>query len=280
LQSTLDAVNAALTELHDSFALATVNIDSQRNAVVIGLPAPNAVLDAQLKLRFGLPIVLEQSTATELDRTTYRKRIQAGLRIRQGSARGLACTSGYSVRKKIPKRTLYRLLTAGHCGDHQWYFGGVRFGETVALSPTSTADAQTISLRYRRISNRIYFNPTFSRRVDHVESIASEEKKGQTVCFSGIKNVTCGELIDRDTSYCDDDSGACYTKQRKTKFGARPGDSGAPVYRKLPKGGAIAVGLLSGSESVLGVRERMFYSHAERVERALNVEICTTRTKC
>jgi len=285
LKSALSAVNAVLEELATTLNLATAGIDYQRNEVLIGLPGATPLVDAQLKLRFGLAVAAVEDSVEPLGRGDYRERIEAGLRIRADSASGGSCSSGFSARGMRRGRRVYRLTTADHCGDHTWFLGGKRIGSTVALGTfNGDVDAQLIKIPRKRVSKKIWFNESYSRRIHHVESIASEEMRGQIVCISGWKSVECGELKDRDFSGCYREGGVvehCYTKQRAAAMSSESGDSGGAVYRKFSKDRAIAVGTVSGQRATaLFFAKRVIYTHAERIERSHAVEICTLQIKC
>jgi hypothetical protein len=214
-------------------------------------------------------------------RADYHERVQAGLEVY--SAVGAACSSGFSARGPRRGRRYYRLTLARHCGHSEWFLGGKKVGFTMMRSHTGDdVDSQTISLTHKRTSKKIWFNDTYSRRVHHVESIAHEERRGNIVCHSGLRKVDCGELADRDVTVCYGDD-VCFTHLRRANgMESKPGDSGGPVYRNLSKDRALATGLVSGGPrfDFVGLRDYSYYSHAERIERYHDIEICTLQRKC
>jgi hypothetical protein len=140
---------------------------------------------------------------------------------------------------------------------------------------SSDVDVQTIKISPKNLSDRIFFNADFSRRVTSVESIATDEKRGNIVCWSGIKRVDCGDLEDRDADFRDSDSNLQLTNQRVANGDVDPGDSGGPVYRKLADARAMAAGsVVGGGEYPFGIDKEVYYSHIERIQNSLNGQIC------
>jgi YD repeat-containing protein len=296
LNATLNLVNAVLDELSATVQLASVRIDYERNEVVIGLPDPTPIIDAQLKLRFG-PIAIVEEHVQEYGRGDYRARVEAGLKLSTSPDEQSKCSSGFTARglRKIG-RPYYRLTLASHCGEHEWYLGGKLVGRTITRSESQDdVDSQVISLTRKRTSDKIWFDDPgpgtdkgYSRRIDHVESIADEERRGNIVCHSGQREVDCGTLADRDVSACysiGEFGRLCFKHLRRANgMESKPGDSGGPVYRKMSKDRAIAVGLVSGGptflQSPIGTNDYTLYSHAQRIENYHQIALCTKRQPC
>jgi YD repeat-containing protein len=270
-----------------------ISVDTAANTVDVGVEAPTAAQAQTIQARYGdaarLIQVTQPSLLAGLGRGAYHRHLLAGLRIVTGASNTCppfeCCTSGFSAFRSVSGHRRYFMTTAGHCPNGRWYQGGKAVGSSKEnyFGNGSTVDAQLVNMTRRRRSMRIFGTPTFSRVITRVESIARDEHNGELVCKSGpmdgITNpqtgasagVSCGTLLQRDAKIRPQGTNTWLIAQRKANVFAIPGDSGAPVFRRVRGAKALASGLVSAATgSVI-----MYYSSASRLQTSMHIFICT-----
>lgn len=171
-----------------------------------------------------------------------------------------ACTSGFTVR--YGNRT--GVVSAGHCfyqGQTVWS-GNVSYGTVVKRAPFPTQDLLLIeSLSQESFIKAFYTDPgSPSQRIQTKKR--SSVTVGDKVCLSGkVSLAKCGSSVySVNCSLCDP-SGCthgltCAAHPRLNV--STSGDSGAPVYQRLPNSGARICGMNIGSP---GGNNRHFAFH-------------------
>lgn len=250
-----------------------VNVDDNR--VDVGILPFSASVAAGIRAEFGnqVRVIEGEPLIDDKSRTDLFTRQQAGLLISNGGT----CTSAFSAVDVSVSPKKYFVLTAGHCGTGTWTkgFTGAVLGDVTrrSFADGKTAEAEAISVSHGQTSNGL-FVPRYTRRVYRVETISNDEVKGQVVCQSGsTSGVRCGKLLERNYSAPSKVGGdkIWFYNLRRATYKAAGGDSGGPIYRKVSRKRAVAVGIHKGR---FGIRSRAVYSHVQRVENELNLLIC------
>lgn len=258
------------------------------NLVEVGVPSPDDATRQKLEQRYGPGIRLVMDEGMEEEQQLIRfqryRRMAAGLQIVPfdgTTMQSTGCTIAYSAYGRTGGRTVYRHLTAGHCGDTNtdyWKQGGRRIGSPRVNADRRSrtfADAQSLTARRARTSVRV-FGPAFRRVVTQVETKANEFDD-QIVCKSGrVTGVTCGKLTSTNHTVVGGGNNV-RVRQRLATYNSTKGDSGAPVYQRVPRSrDAIAVGVHSGNRGtgLFGIQRRRVYSHIQWVQNELGVRVC------
>jgi YD repeat-containing protein len=300
LKALQDRISADRTRLEaEGYDVKTISLNIGENVIEVGVPAPSAAIDQQLKARYGpgVRVIYGEALHEEqnFDRFRRYRRIAAGLAIydtRTENDRPPDCTVAWSAYRRSRGRTSYYHITAGHCGDaafETWHQGRRRIGQTLVNydSGTTNIDAQVITGRRRR-SSTLVFGPAFRRTTVGVERIGGprhpwRESEGEEVCISGaVSGHRCGELTRTDHEQ-EGSNGSTRRNQRMATYHGDDGDSGAPIYRRLPRQTALAVGVHSGRTRTgfLFLQTRRVYSHASLIQQDARLSICARgRARC
>ncbi len=244
----LDALRDQVTNdtawlLANGFDLATIYEDQQTNAINIGVPLPNALLQVQLLTRYGLnvnliqadhPVQASGSAGSGSGPSRYGPipPVLGGQFIQDITGPAEQCSAGFTL---VSGRK-FRLLTAGHCGRGEWGGGSTPAGLYVPIGPVTArtfknggkADAELIRIKPSFASKRVLV------RRGHTQVITSQAKPGQArydnspvqarfdsskgtpVCAAGVyePKKRCGHLVAMTDIYeCDDKGMDPKTKQ-------------------------------------------------------------------
>lgn len=187
------------------------------------------------------------------------------------------CTSGFAW--KTPDGRV-RVLTAGHCvrptaasalAVQYNRRAGARMG-VAPKSHTRYGNGNDLALLAHATTPHaaVYVGGPGSNRVAFVNGQAASKRFLPHVCLSGgLSGESCGwELSSREAAYVGRTSiGPLWYAYRPHHGHACPirrGDSGAPVYQKLPDGRVLALGILS----VAGRDSRYCWAGYVEIQRA------------
>ncbi len=156
------------------------------------------------------------------------------------------CTVGFSkMRDTNPNSDLVYTLTAGHCGQGQWWQGldtaGAYLGVTQATTwypdATGYCDCQIVgALQSERRTSKVLVSNNALYDYTRTASVGSADYfVGKAVCMSGAKSsewqsgqISCGTITDASINATTNSNYTLLDGFKTDIFDSRGGDSGAP----------------------------------------------------
>jgi hypothetical protein len=245
--------------LADGAVIIGVGVDQMGNVVDVSTTSSaHAVTASLLAAKFGneVSLSIDDSVAEPANRETLGTYMIDGDHI-HASPSNENCTAGLAT---VTPDGHYWITTAGHCGNGDWYEGGVKFGtEHKNLWANNTyCDCETIgpvtnTQANGRPSNAVYDTSTADFYVTAFSGVVGDESAGNIVQFSGASNGPTGHLVSAtitNTVYSFPYTGS-YTVNGLVRAVTLSGtviagDSGAPVYNTAGGNSVRADGLVSG----------------------------------
>jgi YD repeat-containing protein len=247
--------------------IVSVGQNEEGNRTEVGMPTPTATAQTTLTTRYGLGVVVVQSTVAEqASRRDTHQHLDAGLHIYHDFAGSRTnCTNAFTAKRFRGGKWKYYTLTAGHCGPDgsSWKQGDRGIG-SIAIKDYvdgGNMDAAFIRIPHSRTSNRVRLNVE-KRRVVPTHEPWDNEHPGKRYCSSGagLNRLSCGKLVSRGFTW-HYSNGTSTRNLRRATYQCAGGDSGGPIFRKsYGKEGVVAAGLHKGVHLVDGTAYCV-YSH-------------------
>ena len=201
------------------------------DAATVGAARLGEVLGMSVHARIGLP---GRDTHCTTNRDHCHGPMKAGINIYRGaSGSNWPCTMGFHISRSGNEE----FVTAGHCGfgtPNTWYhpaFASSIGSEPGTLYVQGGQDIMRVSMWDEQASDDIYGDST-----NIVGS--GTPTTGETLCASlgwGSNVIKCGTVQSSWRSWVSETAG--YTVWGgDMSYSTIPGDSGSPVYRRLPGG--------------------------------------------
>lgn len=260
--------------------LISTGIDTKNNALLIGVLGYSAVVETDVRARFGAHVLVRDDDYSLADACTVNScwPQKGGIQIYPTGSPGRKCTTGFTVRYGSPIQ--YGLLTAGHCvkagGTGTWEHSSSHvIGTPTPHTYHSGASADAVVIKENSASPPTNTLNYFVWEDDTVRAISrvaphSEQVQGSPVCMQGwgtrannpaTKGRQCGTITVPDTdrpSCLDPAKTDCVTMHHlyEMSFDTHPGDSGGPVST----GCCTADGLVTDSLKDSPTANRSWYS--------------------
>jgi hypothetical protein len=216
-----------------------LEVDVQRNSVVVTTPSATPQLADQLRQTYG-DVIVEQGPLLEPQPCNSRDDCPPFLRsgLRSVAESGSSCSLAFNV---LYEPGVTGMLSAAHCGTPDADLGddrlinGAVYGQVVAEQQSGQLDAELHSVGngYISLFPMIYRSSSDYAAIVGEVGTYDELLIGSTVCKSGWKTEeTCGPVLSKTVSPSYIPGGNSFIK---ADYCSEGGDSGAGVYRSFQR---------------------------------------------
>ncbi|MGH2989400.1 MAG: S1 family peptidase [Solirubrobacterales bacterium] len=280
-----------------------LDIDVTKNAPVVILEHPTDAATAAFRERYAPDVIvragpLAQPFALYPCKSRFDcPRLRAGLEtaFSDTTPPKKGCTTGFIAHTgRSPKVGTLGVLSASHCGTPDLDLGSPRFHGTKRVQYGTVQRQQQfgrVDAEWHHVSQEPFrsLKPTaeiYVNQVDigKVKRVGTWEELpiGSTVCKVGIRTLqSCGKVLSKE--YSGVDYVPWSSRFVKADFCGQPGDSGGPVYSRIPglkqppgtPKRYTALGLVSGGPG-LPCSHQDFYAlfgHIEYAQQTLDVKV-------